>query len=383
MHGALGVVKQICSLRLFEPVEWYIGNHADEMNRFVKSEIHPPDFISRLPRSLESFLLYYSLIVVAPYLNDKYPQHWMLFVRAIFVLLTESISENHTLQAETLLHLFVRDLGSLYGDEQCVYNVHQLLHLGLYVRRWGCLWSNAAFNFEDMNGTLSDMIHGSKNEGRELLNQMSPAQGNQILKNKIVNDTIRRSVREKPLPYILSDLEKNIIRQLHFNVEDVNCFGRISVGRETFLSSEYDKNFKRQNSYVEVKHGNRKICWRISVFCECDDSILRIVFVFKSTFFFHRASLTRIGHIIPVENSADIIVCEVGDIIRKFIKVGDYLCCRPNSIERNLASYMFHGASYTTMLRSYTVRNENPDTEPMTEKFRTMMGTDESFQAVV
>ncbi|KAK3919885.1 Halomucin [Frankliniella fusca] len=354
MHCVLsGVVRQICSLCFFEKGPWYIGEHLDEINNFLDKEIHPPDFVSRLPRSFEyfakmkanefrSFLLYFSLVVVAPYLKDEYLQHWMLFVQGIFLLITESISENNLLTAEALLRLFVRELGTLYGDSQYVYNVHQLLHLCLYVRRWGGLWSNAAFSFENMNGVLADMIHGSKNEGRELINQLSLAQGNQMLKNKINADAKKKSglsVLGKHLPRILTELELNHLRKLKANLECLECYGRIQVGRETFSSQEYDKHFRRCDSYVEIKCDGRKIYGRIAIFCKSGEAVFCIVSVYNidhTKFFFHRATRTRIGHIIPVKDSGDFIVCEAKHIVQKLIQAGDFLCYRPNSIERNL-----------------------------------------------
>ncbi|KAE8740268.1 hypothetical protein FOCC_FOCC014229 [Frankliniella occidentalis] len=354
LHSVLlGLVKQICSLWLFEKGPWYIGNHLEEINKFLDQDIHPPEFVSRLPRSFEyfaqlkanelrSFLLYYSVVIVAPYLEDKFLQHWMLFVHAIFILLKDSISEQELSIAEVLLRLFVRELGSLYGDEQYVYNCHQMLHLCLYVRRWGCLWSTSAFSFEGMNGTLSDMIHGSKNEGRELLNQLSLAQGNQMLKNKIVFDANKKtglSVLGKPLSRVFSAFELNCLRELNANMDCLECYGRIQVGREMFSSEAYDKTFRRRNSYVEVKCGGRKIYGRIAAFCKSDQSIYCIITVYNidhSKFFFHRATMTRLVHIIPAAATEEIIVCGARDIIQKLIQVGGYLCFPPNSIEKNL-----------------------------------------------
>jgi len=354
MHCVLcGVVRQICSLWLFEKGPWYIGDHLNEINKFLEQEIHPPDFVSRLPRSFEyfaqlkanefrSYLLYFSLVIVAPFLKDEYHQHWMLFVQGIFILLTESISENDLLTAKALLRLFIRDLGSLYNDEQYVYNCHQILHYCLYVRRWGCLWSNAAFSFEGMNGILADMIHGSKNEGRELLNKLSLAQGTQMLQNKIVTAAKLKSglsVLGKPMPRVLTELESNRLQALNANIQDLEFYGRIQIGREKFSSQEYDKNFKRRNSYVEIKCGGRKMYGRISVFCKSGNSVFCIVSVFNvnhTKFFFHRTTMTRVRHIIPVIDSGTFVVCEAGNIVQKLIQVGDFLCFRPNSIERNL-----------------------------------------------
>ena len=128
-------------------------------------------------------------------MKDQYLQHWMLFVAAIFLLLTETITEDDLISAEALLRIFVRDIGKVYGDKQYTYNVHQLIHLVMHTRRWGGLWSNSAFGFESFNGIISKMIHGSKNEGRELLNQLYLAQGAQMLRNKIIGDAERSRIR--------------------------------------------------------------------------------------------------------------------------------------------------------------------------------------------
>jgi len=43
------------------------------------------------------------------------------------------------------------------------FNVHQLLHLPEVVRDLGPLWSNSCFPFEDYNGDLRDLFHGTRN----------------------------------------------------------------------------------------------------------------------------------------------------------------------------------------------------------------------------
>ncbi|KAK3911659.1 Halomucin [Frankliniella fusca] len=354
MHSVLcGVVKQICSLWFFEKGPWYIGDHLTEINNFIDKEIHPPDFVSRIPRSFEHFslfkanefrtyLLYFSLIIVAPYLKDQYHQHWMLFVQAIFMLLKDSISQSDLQEAEVLLRLFVRDLGSLYGNKQYVYNCHQVLHLCLYVSRWGCLWSNSACSFEGMNGILADMIHGSKNEGKELLNQLPLAQGNQMLKNKIVKDAKKKSglsVLGKALTHTLTESELKGLQDLNVNMQCLEFYGRIEVGREIFSCKINDKSFRRRNSYVEIECGGRTKYGRIIVFCKSGNTIFCIVSVLRvlhMNFFVHKATKTRIRHIIPVEDSGECIVTEARNIIQKLIQIGDFLCFRPNSIERNL-----------------------------------------------
>ncbi|KAK4006802.1 hypothetical protein OUZ56_011960 [Daphnia magna] len=42
------------------------------------------------------------------------------------------------------------------------FNVHQLLHLGECVYRWGPLWAYSTYTFEDNNGNLLKMFNGTQ-----------------------------------------------------------------------------------------------------------------------------------------------------------------------------------------------------------------------------
>ena len=355
MHSILkGIVLQICYLWFFVRGDWYIGDHLDEINHFLCNDIHPPDYLTRLPRALLYFsyfkanelralLLYYSPVIASRYMDEKYVQHWLLFVGAIFLLLQESISEDDLLTAEAMLRLFVRDIGALYGDKHYTYNMHMLTHLVLYVRRWGPLWSTSAFLFESFNGVLSKMIHGSKNEGKELVNQIFLAQAVQMLRNVVNEGTYESSIGGIKIhgrhlsARCLTPVESLCLKD--FDTRSVRFFGRVSVGRELYSSEEYEKDKKRNNSWVECVHGGRKHFGRINVFCTLENRVLCFVSVLKvvhSKFFFHKASLIRLKHIIPVEPTEEIICCDVHDIKRKLIQVGSFLCERPNVVERNL-----------------------------------------------
>ena len=48
------------------------------------------------------------------------------------------------------------------GLEQCVFNVHLLTHLAHFVRQFGPLWSHSCFSFENANGSITSLIHGSQ-----------------------------------------------------------------------------------------------------------------------------------------------------------------------------------------------------------------------------
>lgn len=88
-------------------------------------------------------------------------------------------------KAECLMQKFVEEFESLYGERQLSYNVHQMLHLNLSIRRWGPLSQNSAFQFENFIGNISKMVHGSKHISQELINNIKVSQGLQLLQNKV------------------------------------------------------------------------------------------------------------------------------------------------------------------------------------------------------
>lgn len=159
MHSVcLRVVRHFLILWIYVPGLWCIREYIDEIDNIIMN-IRPPTSIGRLPRGtsdmcrwkaseFRSWLLFYSLPIIPKYMAFVYSQHWSLFVMSIYLLLKEEISLTDIDIAETMLKLFVRDIGQLYREKDYLYNVHTLIHLPLYVRRWGPLWATSAFGFE-------------------------------------------------------------------------------------------------------------------------------------------------------------------------------------------------------------------------------------------
>ena len=53
MHSVLkGVVLQFCTMWFYVRGNSNIGNHLTEINHFLCQDIHPPDYLTRLPRSV-------------------------------------------------------------------------------------------------------------------------------------------------------------------------------------------------------------------------------------------------------------------------------------------------------------------------------------------
>lgn len=125
-----------------------------------------------MPRSVDSrkywkasewrnFLLFYSPVILRNLLPDKYYDHWMLLVFAVTTLLS-SPSYEGVMHADLAIHKFVVLAKDLYGVEHLSFNVHLLTHLPTAVMHWGPLWAHSNFIFEDANGLLLKLFHGTQ-----------------------------------------------------------------------------------------------------------------------------------------------------------------------------------------------------------------------------
>ena len=142
-----------------------------------------------------AFLLYYATPLLSSFLPSDHLFFLMLLTGGIFRLLKQSISPEELSEASVYLKLFTAQAPVFYGKNDmehtavnvvvifdllmlnyCIieifflsgkqfqtFNVHQLLHLPEVVRDLGPLWSNSCFPFEDYNGDLRDLFHGTKN----------------------------------------------------------------------------------------------------------------------------------------------------------------------------------------------------------------------------
>ena len=63
----------------------------------------------------------------------------------------QSLETLHDYAGE-LLKCFVSEFANIYCKEQVVYNVHSLLHLTSFVKKFGCLQDVWAFQFENYLG---------------------------------------------------------------------------------------------------------------------------------------------------------------------------------------------------------------------------------------
>ena len=157
-----GNAKELCSLH----------SCVDVVNKRLCA-IKPIHGAGRLPRTildvkfwkaseLKLWLLTYSIPVLHDIMKSLFLYHYAAFVEGIFLLSCDSISPDDLLQSDKLLRYFVFMFRDLYGERYLTLNCHSLLHLPSVVYDLGPLWAHSCFPFEDANGELLKMFHGTQ-----------------------------------------------------------------------------------------------------------------------------------------------------------------------------------------------------------------------------
>lgn len=171
-----GVVKSLLHLFFsskFSHEAWSIYHQIGLVDKRLNS-FRIPSFMQRMVRSISEFvrfwkgheykawLLYYSVPCLQGILDDKYFEHYLLLVLGISLLSQSDIRPEEVDVASRALHEFVGRFAELYEPKYMSSNVHQLLHLAENVRQFGPLRTTSCFPFEDLNGKLKKLVHGSK-----------------------------------------------------------------------------------------------------------------------------------------------------------------------------------------------------------------------------
>ena len=291
-----------------------------------------------------SCIFFYSLPAFESVVPEKYFQHWMLFVISLYLHNQDTMTESDLHTAEILIRMFLRDFVDLYKAEEFTSNMHQLLHLPLYTRGWGPMWAIGDWNFESFNGILACIIHGSKHQAKELIINLRIAQGVQLLRNQVAGHTetvcknFNIAFSNKPQAFSFTASDLALFAMSNVNPNDVTVFSRVTINRKVFSSVIYARQTKRNNSTVavEVSAGSRQY-GVIRCFLEHEDgrsmAILNLYKVNHLKTFFHKETMIRVSHIIPVEITEDFILISIQQILFKVIQVGHFVCLFPNQFE--------------------------------------------------
>jgi len=330
-----------------------------EIDNFLIN-IKPPNFFNRMPRSITLFslykaseylnlILYYSIPLFVNYLPDMYFQHWLLFVVSLFNLLEKPIPIAKLEQTEILLRLFVRDIEKLYSDRQYTYNVHQLLHFVECVKRWGPLFATSAFPFENYNGLIAKFIHGKNHFDAELINNLKIAQAvAQALKSKCDEElnhshqTNNKLLGKATTVQNAHKTEIMLIKSLGLCFQNLNVHSRAKINNNIYTSQIY-KNVKTNSYTVQIDtnnysliHGSIRFFFKLA-----NDDLCLIVQSFivdHAKVFIHRETNTKVKHIIPIKETNLYTLIKLKDIncISHVIRVGNYICKRPNMLAKHM-----------------------------------------------
>ncbi|KAM7285073.1 uncharacterized protein ISCGN_032047 [Ixodes scapularis] len=372
MHCVLlGVVKMLMATWFdskYHAEPWYLGRQLKTIDERLLA-IQPPDFITRTPRSVRhrmywkasefrAWLLFYSIPVLSGILPLAHLQHFVLLVSAIHMLLKQSVRRHEIDLAETFLSRFVEESASLYGPQFLTFNMHQLTHLGLSVRRWGPLWATSAFLFEDRNGELVRVIQGTRAIDKQLATLVGI--GNAL------NSIERRMDKGSTAFSVL-----NRIRNVHFPKQTTDgsvklhgrpcqanrkiasflstqsmfdnalIYKRATIGCVTFTSSIYENQKLRNNRTVRCTTENG-ICYA-SIECFVKNSmevyaVLNEFFIDDSETIVHESMNYSLSQFIPVYSADNqlVIVPLPQTELHKCIFVLDYIVSTPNLFEMNL-----------------------------------------------
>lgn len=264
---------------------------------------------------------------------------------------------------------------SLYAEKYLTINIHSLLHLPQTVHELGPLWAFPCFSFEDANGELLQLFHGTQSIDLQIVNavhvfQMLPLLSQTISNRSIASDFVKKLSKfqenadlsqfhllGKPYQKELSEELQLCIIKLANKVEfHINFYCRAVVRGVIYQSLDY-KRVSKRNSYT-VRYFHKKnpcygfVKWfadvdstqifcvnellpkRVSLFNMHHEKITPDEFIMKNFIgveipHVHFFQKTDNESVVPLRDILELCICvEVGDVI--------VVCDEPNHHERNL-----------------------------------------------
>ncbi|CAF3656376.1 unnamed protein product [Rotaria socialis] len=181
-----GAMKRL--LRIFfenkfrtEEKSWTIQSNMEKINQRLQQYITPSSTV-RLPRNINlyhrykasefrSILLVYYMIF-KDILPERYYTHLKQLVFAMHIGENRQIPQDKLDEMHVLLQYHVNQFKILYGTRHMVNNIHSLIHLAETVRDYGPLQGYSTFNYESILGGITSTVNGTKNQEKEIYNNL-------------------------------------------------------------------------------------------------------------------------------------------------------------------------------------------------------------------
>ena len=376
MHCVLlGIVKMHLTLwfdKTHRNEPFSIAPRISEVDKRLLA-IKPPSFITRFPRSLteiahfkaaelKNFLLFYSLPCLVGILPEEQFLHFSLLVFSTYKLLQDRISSRDLIHCRQMILEFVLNVPVLYGERYSTSNVHLLLHLVDKVEDLGPLWSSSCFYFEDFNGQLRRLFHGTQHIERQIAFAVSVHQSLpellQVLKpGTSERDLFLKLTEKKPQTtsehicdgvYVVGAFysrpftpeEERALMLVVGNFDSVLFFKRLYKDHQIIHSTEYRATTRRNNTVVRYSKdffGIVKTLSRVQKNCgEC--------FAYALVKPMERADVVdqrcSFNHMVTLKSPSNTLVAvSVQDILDVGIHVSvnddmSYVSCLPNRVEK-------------------------------------------------
>lgn len=291
MHCVLlGVMKMMMTLwfdKAHRNEHFNISTRAKEVDERLLN-IKPPKYLTRFPRSLtevshfktaelKNFLLYYSLPCLFGILPMDQFNHFSLLVYAIYVFLQQKITAKDILQCRKFLLEFVINVPVLYGERYMTSNVHLLLHLADKVEDLGPLWCSSCFYFEDFNGQLRRLFHGTQHIETQIAFAAGVHQSLPKMAQSLKVGSCEQDFFEKMMTKNIQRISENISEEVSVvgayscrpctveelgaiqnsvgNVKSVTFFKRLHSRHQIIHSVNYHASSRRNNSVIKLQGG--------------------------------------------------------------------------------------------------------------------------------
>ncbi|KAK3920718.1 Cerebellar degeneration-related protein 2 [Frankliniella fusca] len=285
MHCLGGLVKQLLRLWFdgkYSSEPFSLSTSTDKVNALLK-ELNLPHFVQRLPEDVtqlhfwkaslcRNFLLYIAIVVMKPFMKPDYCSNLCLLANGAALLHKSSITFSDITMADELLNQFSKTFEELYGVRHMSTNIHLLRHLASSVAECGNLCLTNCFKFEDLNGKLATLVHGTNHAALQIIKNLSVLSDLPLLVSGLQCEEAKSYCAKLKNPKYVSLTEK-IDKHVHV-VGEFDCITQhsasiselcISIFGKPVPFQTFSRIFKKKVLFVSSSYEKGS---RVSSFCK-------------------------------------------------------------------------------------------------------------------